>query len=299
MFGHNRNSGIHTLSNYNEAHHAWESTKPIRGRKVDTRPLGHRRCVDQYTIRKAESGAIECVLYKTPVVSYLPDGQIVLKDDGWKSISTAYFIEEVLGIGSRIFNKDLNVSFGSGEFPVPDGGLNVGWVDGRLTPLNPTPLKVHGINRKGANIVRAKYADFNSYMMGMLKLRANDVITTEEVAMSGMGVYDLDRTYHSKFPEQMQAFFGLVTDTNPETQTASWYHATLALVRAFGRWSYKADGVVVPADASKIARKFDELVLGFNRDEALSSRELSLGEVKRDAYAKYFSSGWKQLHSPT
>lgn len=296
MFGHNRNSGIHTLVNYNEAHHAWESTKPIRGRKTDVRPLGHRRCVDQYTIRKAESGAIECVLYKTPVVGFFPDGQIVIQDDGWKSVSTAYFIEEVLGIGARIFNKDLNVCFGGGEYPVPDGGLNVGMVDGRLTPLNPTPLKVHSIDRKGANIVRAKYKDFNSYMMGMLKLRANDVVTTEEVKMSGMGVYDLDRTYHSKFPEQVQAFFGLVNDTNPETQTASWYHATLALVRAFGRWSYKADGVVVPADANKIARKFDELVLGFNRAECFVERELSLGEVKRDTYAKYFSSGWKRLH---
>lgn len=297
MFGHNRNSGIHTLSNYNEAHHAWESTKPIRGRKEDTRPLGHRRCVDQYTIRKAESGAIECVLYKTPVVSYLTDGQIVIKDDGWKSVSTAYFIEEVLGIGSRIFNKDLNVSFSHGEYPVPTDGLHLAYgVSGHLYPINPQALKVHAIDRKGANNVRARYKDFNTYMMGMLKLRANDVVTTEEVKMSGMGVYDLDRTYHNKFPEQVQAFFGLVNDRNPETQTASWYHATLALVRAFGRWSYKADGVVVPTDASKIARKFDELVLGFNRDECLSSRELSLGEVKRDNYAKYFSSGWKLLH---
>ena len=297
MFGHNRNSGIHTLVNYNEAHHAWETTTPIRGRSEDTRPLGHRRCVNQYTIRKAESGAIECVLYKTPVVSYLPDGQIVLKDDGWKSVSTAYFIEEVLGVQARIFNRDLNVSFGGGEYPVPTDGLRlVRGGDYLLTPLNAQTTKVHAIDRKGANNVRAKYSDFHTYMMGMLKLRANDVVTAEEVVMSGVGVYDLDRTYHTKFPEQVQAFFALVNDRNPETQTASWYHATLALVRAFGRWSYKADGVVVPTDATKIARKFDELVLGFNRDEALTCRELSLGEVKRDNYAKYFSSGWKRLH---
>jgi len=297
MFGHNRNSGIHTLVNYNEAHHAWETTKPIRGRKEDTRPLGHRRNVNQYTIRKTESGAIECVLYKTPVVSYLPDGQIVLRDDGWKSVSTAYFIEEVLGIRARIFNKDLNISFYGNEFAVPDGGLQlVRDAVGCLVPLNAQKVKVHSINRKGANNVRAKYANFHTYMMGMMKLRANDVVTAEEVAMSGVGVYDLDRTYTNKFPEQVQAFFALVNDTNPETQTASWYQATLALIRSFGRWSYKIDGHVIPQDATKIARKFDELVLGFNRDEALTSKELSFGEVKRDAYAKYFSSGWKRLH---
>jgi len=295
MFGHNRNSGIHTLRNYNEAHHAWESTKPIRGRKEDTRPLGHRRCVDQYQIRK-NGDVMECVLYKTPVVSYLADGQIVIKDDGWKSVSTAYFIEEVLGIQARIFNRDLNVTVNGGEYPVPTDGLYLGWVDGKLAPLNAQAIKIHAIDRKGANNVRAKYADFHTYMMGMMKLRANDIVTAEEVAMSGVGVYDLDRTYQQKFPEQVQAFFALVNDRNPETQTASWYHATLALVRAFGRWSYKADGVVIPQDATKIARKFDELVLGFNRDQALCSRDLSLGEVKRDNYAKYFQSGWKRLH---
>jgi hypothetical protein len=240
---------------------------------------------------------MECVLYKTPVVSYLPDGQIVIKDDGWKSVSTAYFIEEVLGIQARIFNHDLNVSFNGGEYPVPTDGLHVARNNsGFLTPLNAQAITIHAIDRKGANNVRAKYSDFHTYMMGMMKLRANDIVTAEEVAMSGVGVYDLDRTYNVKFPEQVQAFFALVNDHNPETQTASWYHATLALVRAFGRWSYKADGVVIPQDATKIARKFDELVLGFNRDECFIERELELGEVKRDTYAKYFSTGWKRLH---
>ena len=296
MFGHNRNSGIHTLVNYNEAHHAWETTKPIRGRKEDVRPLGHRRCVDQYTIRK-NGDVMECVLYKTPVVSYLPDGQIVIKDDGWKSVSTAYFIEEVLGIQARIFNHELNVSFHGGEYPVLTDGLHLGRdTNGLLMPLNAQAIKIHAIDRKGANNVRARYKDFNTYMMGMLKLRANDVVTAEEMNMAGLGVGGLDRTYSVKFPEQVQAFFALVNDRNPETQTASWYHATLTLVRAFGRWSYKVDGHVIPQDATKIARKFDELVLGFNRDEALTSRELSLGEVKRDNYAKYFSGGWKRLH---
>ena len=296
MFGHNRNSGIHTLANYNEAHHAWETTTSIRGRSEDTRPLGHRRSVDQYQIRK-NGDVMECVLYKTPVVSYLPDGQIVIKDDGWKSVTTAYFIEEVLGVSARIFNRELNVSFLGGEFPVPEGGLYlIRDTNGSLIPTNAQTTKVHAIDRKGANIVRAKYANFNTYMMGMLKLRANDVITAEEVKMSGMGVYDLDHAYSSKFPEQMQAFFGLVTDINPETQTASWYHATLALVRSFGRWSYKQDGVVIPQDVKKITRKFDELVLGFNRDECFIERELELGDVKRDTYAKYFSTGWKRLH---
>lgn len=298
MFGHNRNSGIHTLSNYNEAHHAWETTKPIRGRKEEIRPLGHRRNVDQYQIRK-NGDVIECVLYKTPVVSYLPDGRIVLKDDGWKSVSTAYFIEEVLGIRARIFNKELNVSFGGGEYPVLDNGFQIAWVNGNLTPLNPTAIKVHGIDRKKTNNVRAKYKDFTTYMSGMLKLRAGGVVTSEELKVSGVSdrALDLDREYSQKFPEYVQAFFGLVNDTNPDSQTASWYQATLALARSFGRWSYKADGIAISSDHSKLMRKFDELVIGFNRDECLASRELSLGEVKRDSYAKYFSSGWKRLHS--
>lgn len=297
MFGHNRNSGIHTLSNYNEAHHAWETTKPIRGRKEEVRPLGHRRNVDQYQIRKTESGAIECVLYKTPVVTYLTDGRLLIKDDGWKSVSTAYFIEEVLGIGAQIYNRDLNVCLPCGNYSVGDG-LELGRVDetGRLKPLNPKTTTVHAINRKGANIVRARYKGFTNYVNGMLKLRTDELITLEEFQQAGAIKAQLDANYSNSFPEYVRSFFALVDDTNPETQTNSWYVASLALLKSFGRWHYRLDGVSVK-DTHKIMRKFDELVLGLNRNECFLNKELPLGEIKRDTYSKYFQSGWKRLHA--
>lgn len=298
MFGHNRNSGIHTLANYGEAHHAWETTKPIRGRSEEVRPLGHRRNADQYQIRK-NGDVIECVLYKTPVVSYLPDGRLVIKDDGWKSISTAFFIEEVAGIRAQIFNRELIVGLMGGDYSVPDCGLELDRENemGSLQPINPKPNYVHGIDRKGANNVRARYKGFTTYMSGMLKLRKGEVITTEEMenAQNKIHKFNLDRNYTSDFPDQVQALFALVTDNNPETQTASWYEATLALVRSFGRWHYRLDGVAI-SDEHKIMRKFDELVLGFNRAECFVARELSLGEVRRDTYARFFQSGWKRLH---
>ena len=88
MYGHHRNSGIHTLTNYNEAFHKWESTKPIRGRGVDVRPLGHRRSADQYKIELLPEGGVACVLYKTPVVTFFEDGDIRILNDNWNSVST-------------------------------------------------------------------------------------------------------------------------------------------------------------------------------------------------------------------
>jgi len=49
MYGHHRNSGIPLINDYATALKLWEDTKPIRGRAIDTRPLGHRRN-DHYLI---------------------------------------------------------------------------------------------------------------------------------------------------------------------------------------------------------------------------------------------------------
>ncbi len=40
------------IADYKEAYKKWNDTKPLRGRSEDIRPLGERRDVDTYSIRK-------------------------------------------------------------------------------------------------------------------------------------------------------------------------------------------------------------------------------------------------------
>ena len=82
MYGHPRNTGIPRINDYATALKLWEDTKPIRGRDVDTRPLGYREKVDSYQINFLPEGAVECILYKTPVVTFYENGDVHIRHDG-------------------------------------------------------------------------------------------------------------------------------------------------------------------------------------------------------------------------
>jgi hypothetical protein len=96
------------MSNYNHYKSLYESIKPIRGRAVDVRPLG-KRSRDWETIRM-DGDVVECVLYKTPVVRYYPDGRIGLQCDSWVTTSTAEFMYEHSPFVCRKRNHKIQVN---------------------------------------------------------------------------------------------------------------------------------------------------------------------------------------------
>lgn len=169
---------VPTIRDYNEAKQWWEHTKPIRGRSVDLRPLAERRYADCYSIRKnPENQAIECVLYKTPVVSFMPDGEVHIRNGGWATASTHMFIEEVLGTGVRVCGQrgktivKLNgsvISLGANEV------VRIRKNGSKYEALNEQTHHDYKINRRGANIVRGRYKDFYDYFKGFIKLRAEE-----------------------------------------------------------------------------------------------------------------------------
>jgi RNase P/RNase MRP subunit p29 len=169
---------VPTLIDYFNAHRWWENTKPIRGRSVDLRPLAERRYADCYSIRKHPANqAIECVLYKTPVVSFMPDGEIHVNNGGWATPSTHMFIEEVLGTGVRVCGQrgktvvKINgsvISLGANEV------MRIRKNGSKYEVLNEQTHHSYRINRKGANIVRGRFKDFYDYFKGFIKLRAEE-----------------------------------------------------------------------------------------------------------------------------
>jgi len=171
---------VPTLRDYNEAKQWWERTKPIRGRDVDLRPLAKRRYADCYSIRKNSSNdAIECVLYQTPVVTFMPDGVVEVRNGGYVTASTHMFIEEVLaGTGIRVLGQR-----GKTIVRVSGQALALGNSEklrlrkdgnGRLQPLETQTHYAYRINRKGANTVRGRFKDFYDYFKGFVKLRGEE-----------------------------------------------------------------------------------------------------------------------------
>ena len=305
MYGHQRNSGIPLINDYASALKLWEDTKPIRGRAIDTRPLGHRRN-DHYLINKLPDGGIECILYKTPVVTFYENGDVVIKHDGWNSVSTCNFIGEVSGLHSSIFNYKTLVGFGGKDYVVPDSGLtlkrNATWV---YEPVNPVPVVGHAIDRKGANNVRARYKPFSTYLSSMCRLKAgSDYPQSELCRVFGVdkhkqpNVGDLSHEQRDKWEEHIKSFFKLVADTNEETKNDSYYKAILQMAMSFGTTRWGADqpeGYVL--HEKKALKAFDELIIGFHRSETLIEKVLPDGVVRKDSNGKYFRGGWKRLHN--
>ena len=302
MYGHHRNSGIHPLANYNEAFHKWESTKPIRGRGVDVRPLGHRKSADQYKIELLPEGGVACVLYKTAVVTFFGDGDIRILNDDWNSVSTCNFIDEVLwSVRSRIYNNDLYVGTGQGEFALGKEGIWLRMNDkGNLevkTDKLP-PKYVHAIDRKRANNVRAQYKPFIDYASRMCRLKGNDPYPVSEMARvfsstEGMGVLLGNRAY-DKWTDSIKNLFTLMKSEG-ESQHDNFYKALLLLANSYGNHRYhEPEGYVVTEKKIKVA--LDDLIMGYHRDEVLMQKEIPLGVARRDSNGKYFRDGWRRLH---
>jgi hypothetical protein len=309
MYGHQRNSGITHMNDYATALKRWEDTKPIRGRAVDTRPLGHRRN-DHYLINRLPDGAVECVLYKTPVVTFYENGDVLIKHDGWNSVSTCNFIGEVLHIHSYIFNYKTCLGFGGKNYVVPTEGLTIrrnhNWV---YEPVNPTPVMGHAIDRTGANNVRLRYKPFTTYLSSMSRLKSgSDYPQSEMYRVFGKveGRYpqpkmpaDLSHEERNGWEDSVKDFFKLITDTNEETRNDSFYKALLQMVHSFGiekwgRGANETEGYVL--HEKKALSAFDDLIIGFHRSETVKEKMLPEGIVRKDSYAKYFRGGWKRLH---
>lgn len=307
MYGHHRNSGIHSLSNYKEAVHKWESTKPIRGRDTDVRPLGHRRSADQYKIEVLPEGGVACVLYNTAVVTFYEDGDIRIKNDEWNSVSTCNFIDEVLwGLRSRIYNNDLYVGTTKGEFALGKEGLwlrmnEQGSFEVKVDKL--LPRYVHAIDRKKANIVRAKYKPFFDYASRMCRLKGNDPYLTSEMArvfpyadhpkIPNMGV-NLNNRAYDKWTDAVENLFTLM-QVEGEEQHDSFYKALLLLANSYGNHMYKDPQGYVMTD-KKVKLALDDLIIGYHRDEVFVDKEVPLGIARRDCNGKYFRDGWRRLH---
>jgi hypothetical protein len=308
-FGYLRNTGISWMRDYGDAFHKYQSTTDIRGRiEEPKRPLGQRRSIDSYSIRLKDDGSmgVECVLYRTPVVTFYPTGLVELRCGGWYSISTACFIEEVTNYSARIFNGSLCVSIGGVETRM-DSEAPLQIQDGRI--LNPTTDTTHSLIRGASNKVRKQYVEFLSYASALVRLKSEGFLVaeyednfTKAETSSAKNYTDmpeaLNRPQYTHFAEDVRKFFALV-NSDGEDKHVAHYKAVLVLAHSFGRttWGqgYKVAGCVI--NEQMLRKGFEGLMTGYHRDELFVEKERAEGEVKRDPYKKYFEGGWERLHA--
>jgi hypothetical protein len=200
------------IHSYTDALYKYNNTKPIKGRADDPRPLGERRYVDTYSIRKnVWTEAIECVLYKTPVVKFTTEDEVVINIDNWPSASTCQFISRIIpSVYAHRVRGEVVLGF-SGidtKLMLPARGETVLVRDsnGRWMPKEKQTLYDYRVNRKEANNVRKSVSEFGKYLNGVVKLKAEEV-----AGMWGREPFTVVRTTYG---ELIEVFGNEDTDGN-------------------------------------------------------------------------------------
>ena len=304
---------------YQEALKIHDNSKPVRGRLPEIRPLGERRNVDTYSIRK-NGDAIELVLYKTPVITFMPDGEVVLFVDGYDTVSTHQFISHVLNVSAGGVRRTTVVRIGAEKYTLADKDkLRLRLEDGNWHVLNPTQLWSWKLDRKAVTNVRTRYGEFYKYLKGFVNLRTESITQRWNSSTYG-GIHVQKEEFKSVFermvhireyafmdkrgkqsmnytavkPEQYEtsakAFEHLIRPDQPEDgKHTNFYKAALALIAKADtdHMDIRTDDVTVRA--KHIVPLLDEVLFMLYANEVLVRYQLPMGKVPTNTYDKWMT----------
>lgn len=180
-FGFGSLRSVPYLRTYAEALSRYNQTNPIRGSNPPVRPLGKRKN-KHLRIDQTEDGAIQCWLYQTPVITFYPDGRVVISPGLYTTHFTCAFIEGILPRVSgrhRLGNMVLDIrgkEYVVGEYKTLT--LRMG-NDNHWAVEQAEGAWVFGVNKAKANNVRARFKSFLTFFDGFVKLNTQDVDATQ------------------------------------------------------------------------------------------------------------------------
>jgi hypothetical protein len=290
MYGQYRNSGIGSLSTYEEAKRRHDSVEPIsgNGRNSGIRPLGRRNKPHFEIVMRDQD--VACVCYNTDVVTFHPDNTITIRDGGYTTQTTANFIKDVLRIGAGIKDHDIILFGGSNPTRLMSKVRLQAEGNARYTIIESGKHYTHKLNRKRMNELRKSVAPFMQYARGAVKLRdgvfeANevragmeelgiDVLSFAQVNL-GTNIWNMNA---SERRSRMQKFYKMVTEGGVE----NWYSPFLWLTRSATTTSFSTIRVTTQG----ITQAVDDLLIALHPD-VLEATETPRGTIKVDRYARF------------
>lgn len=260
------------LLDYAAALRKCDEIKPLRGKSAGTKPLAERRRT-QLNIRKVERlhGQIDIVvrLYGTDIITYKPDGQIIVDQGGYGTSTTHETIARVLG--TTIYQKHgvSWVDTKNGTYILRRRGANVfersGVSEGcgyaaSLLYVNPEYPVSHKLKIKDYNQIKKQYAAFTKYAVGLAKM-------CDEDAMRLVGWNDL--------PHVGEATRLMRSESSEEN-----YDAFLIVYATRDRYLN---------DLPKAIKKsIENLIKVQHKDELFEAIIVQTGRVVKDANGYYF-----------
>jgi len=164
------------VTTYPEAKKLFDSIVPIRGRSPEIRPLGNRRDADSYWV-KMEGDDVVFMLYKSAVITYKPDGSVVLTPDSYSTVSTHQFFHRVLGVGANASRQVTVITLGDKRYTIRGKDtLTLKMVGGNWQCEEGAKAQyAWHLDRRQATNVRARYKEFRTYFKGVVNLRTEEI----------------------------------------------------------------------------------------------------------------------------
>lgn len=302
-------NNVPTILTHAQAKRIFEKSVPIRGRsEADSRrPLGARRDADTYHIRM-NGDDVECVLYKTPVITFHTDDTITIKTDGWNSVSTHQFIWAITGCYARGSKGKTVLKVGALEHVMSDK-CQMKYVGGKWEVLTTEEHYDWRIDRKKAKEVRAKYKEFNTYLSGVIKLRTTTVQDQLCIESSVYELYEglgltLYADHHGRESINMDAFrllddknksehakFMYLIGASAEDKSSDYYKAMLMLIGRcdtakywHASYWYLGLGRKITVYPKVLIDKAYECMYKYHSDEVFTKVKLPVGKVPSGRY---------------
>ena len=302
LIGHGNCAQIPPISSYDMAKAHYEKVKPIRGRAVETKPLGKMRRfpwmrITKHTIANQAEGTeyntYACELYGMDCVEFYPNGDITLRATDWRSITTASFINFVMWNLGKIVSASgkwyfINTRNEAIRFEGKELKLRF---DNGVVVAKETPKQEHKyiVNRKAMNKLRKKYASIIEYGKNMLAI--DDTFDRLELENSKLGMKSLNLVPQYNWvaphvPDNRARVFRLMDEQIKSGDLELLYDIARYVATSAGRYSYRLEKFV--CYPQQFTKMFDELLKHEFRDEVFVAEPVEIGVIFDDRNKKYF-----------
>lgn len=267
-------SGLRRVQNYAEAVEIEAEIVPIRGKSPECKPLDVKRHKQSVTIRRVGEDVV-IKMYETDVLTYKPDGEIVVDTEGHSTVSTANVIGQVLGVRVQPYGNRLWIQL-AGWYALGRGTrlrLYIRGFGGEV--VNPIHVPVRQLNRKKTKVVRDKFRPFMDYARGMCKL----------LAVNGSIDVQSPRTVH------FEDIWDLITCEGDLLENFAHALQDLMSITCNHGWIYNGtNGVSLPYDSvyhttfAAMQRYITKMAYKMHASDVLDTNTLPLGQLGRDKY---------------
>lgn len=301
MWGFGNSAGLVQMHSFAEAKNKWNATVPIRGRTVESRPLGRNRARSDYEIKKhwrvIEDGCLGTYmesytarLWNTDYVEWFSNGNLFVRTGGYSSPS----INAVINYSVADTYGQLYSYNGKPYFKTKDGKSYLMNRDGLMLepigegehgkvkimrPLNPKQEYKYRANRKAMNAVRKRYKKFIDYGIAMFSI--DDQLPERE--KKGFW-YDYGLTYskwqNDEIKKNRKRVFKLIDKYIDTDNLELAYQASVEIGHGFGEYRRCHVDDFIDGMTEIFKYRF--------KDEVFAKEVIEVGTPFYDRNAKYF-----------